>query len=276
MVHSVVGRSLTPCLAAPATRGRRTAAAESVSGGNTIKTRKKSTAKKKKKRTHGSSKKPQKARPADATLKRHTAKVLRRLKADYPDVDCALHHHSAFQLLVATILSAQCTDERVNLVTKELFARYQTATDFARVPLRTLEKVIKSTGFFRNKAKNIKACSQELLDKYDGEVPQEIDLLVELPGVGRKTANVVLGTAYGLATGVVVDSHVGRLSRRMGLSKQKDPVKTEQDLVYLLPKREWIAFSHRMIHHGRKICAARKPLCHDCSLQKFCPKNGVG
>jgi endonuclease-3 len=272
----VVGRSLTACLTATPTPGRRTAAAQSASACDAIKTRKKSTAKKKKKQPHGTSKKPQKAKPVDAVLKRHAAKVLRRLKADYPDVDCALHYQSAFQLLVATILSAQCTDKRVNLVTKELFARYQTAADFARVPLQTLEKAIKSTGFFRNKAKNIKACSQGLLDKYGGEVPQKIDLLVDLPGVGRKTANVVLGTAYGLATGVVVDTHVGRLSRRMGLTEQKDPVKTEQDLVHLIPKREWIAFSHRMIHHGRRVCAARKPLCHDCSLQKFCPKNGVG
>ena len=193
----------------------------------------------------------------------------------YADVDCALHYHSAFQLLVATILSAQCTDERVNLVTKELFTRYKTAADFARVPLRKLEKSIKSTGFFRNKARNIKACSQELLDKYDGEVPRELDQLVGLPGVGRKTANVVLGTAYGLATGVVVDTHVGRLSQRMGLTQQKDPVKIEQDLVHLFPKREWIEFSHRMIYHGRRVCAARKPLCDNCSLHKFCPKNGV-
>jgi len=269
----VVGRGLAPCLMATPTPDRRTAAPQSAGTHDASKTRKKSAARKKQSR--GNSKQAQEAKPVDLALKRHAAKVLRRLKADYPDVDCALHYHSAFQLLVATILSAQCTDERVNLVTKELFARYQTAADFARVPLQTLEKAIKSTGFFRNKAKNIKACSQELLDKYDGEVPQELDPLIGLPGVGRKTANVVLGTAYGLATGVVVDTHVGRLSRRMGLTEQKDPVKTEQDLMRLFPKREWIEFSHRMIYHGRRVCAARKPLCNDCSLQKFCPKHGV-
>ena len=269
----VVGRGLTPCLVAIATPDRRTAASQSAGTHDASKTRRKSAARKKQSR--GTSKQVQEAKPVDLALKRHAAKVLRRLKADYPDVDCALHYRSAFQLLVATILSAQCTDKRVNLVTKELFAHYRTAADFARVPLQTLEKSIKSTGFFRNKAKNIKTCSQELLDKYNGEVPQELDLLIGLPGVGRKTANVVLGTAYGLATGVVVDTHVGRLSRRMGLTEKKDPVKTEQDLVRLVPKREWIAFSHRMIHHGRKVCTARKPLCDDCSLQKFCPKIGV-
>lgn len=262
-----------PCLVATPAPDHQAAAPQSAGTHDASKTRKKSAGRKKQSR--GISKPARKARPVDLTLKRHAAKVLRRLKTDYPDVDCALHYHSAFQLLVATILSAQCTDERVNLVTKELFTRYQTAADFARVPLQTLEKAIKSTGFFRNKAKNIKACSQELLDKYAGEVPEELDSLIGLPGVGRKTANVVLGTAYGLATGVVVDTHVGRLSRRMGLTEQKDPVKTEQDLMRLFPKREWIEFSHRMIYHGRRVCAARKPLCNDCSLQKFCPKNGV-
>jgi len=201
--------------------------------------------------------------------------VTRRLKADYSDAECALDHQSAFQLLVSTILSAQCTDERVNIVTKELFHRWPTAAQLARVPIAQLEKAIQSTGFFRNKAKNIKACCQELLEKYDGEVPRDMDQLVKLPGVGRKTANVVLGTAYGLATGVVVDTHVTRLSRRLGLTKHTDAVKIEQDLIELLPRREWINFSHRMIHHGRRICSARKPLCDQCSMQKFCPKLGV-
>lgn len=201
--------------------------------------------------------------------------VTRRLKADYPDAECALEHQSAFQLLVSTILSAQCTDERVNIVTEDLFRRWPTAAHLARVPLEQLEKAIQSTGFFRNKAKNIKACCQELLEKYDGEVPRDMDQLVALPGIGRKTANVVLGTAFGIASGVVVDTHVTRLSRRLGLTNETDAVKIEHDLIELLPKRQWINFSHRMIHHGRQICAARKPLCDQCSMEKFCPKIGL-
>ena len=211
----------------------------------------------------------------DTATRRHTAKVLRRLKADYPEAPCALVHRTPFQLLVATILSAQCTDRRVNLVTKDLFRKYRKPADFASAPLRDLEKAVQSTGFFRNKAKNIKACSRELLDRHHGKVPQDLDALVELAGVGRKTANVVLGTAYGLATGVVVDTHVGRLSRRLGLTVQKDAVKVEQDLMRLLPKKEWIDFSHRMIHHGRAVCAARRPVCDECSMKKFCPRAGV-
>lgn len=211
----------------------------------------------------------------ETALKRQAAKVLRRLKADYPEAPCALQHRTPFQLLVATILSAQCTDERVNLVTKDLFRKYPNPEAFAAAPLRDIEKAIQSTGFFRNKAKNIKACSRELLERHSGEVPRELDALVELAGVGRKTANVVLGTAYGLATGVVVDTHVGRLSRRLGLTKKKDPVKVEQDLMRVLPKKEWIGFSHRMIYHGRSICTARSPSCDVCSMEKFCPKIGV-
>ena len=210
-----------------------------------------------------------------ADAKARAAMVTRRLKADYPDAECALEHQSAFQLLISTILSAQCTDERVNIVTKDLFRRWPTAAHLARVPLEQLEQAIQSTGFFRNKAKNINACCQQLLDKYDGEVPRDMDQLVALPGIGRKTANVVLGTAYGIATGVVVDTHVTRLSRRLGLTKQTDAVKIELDLIELLPKREWINFSHRLIHHGRRICNARKPLCDQCSMESFCPKVGV-
>jgi len=209
------------------------------------------------------------------TVKQQVSKVVRRLKADYPEAECALRHKSAYELLVATILSAQCTDVRVNLVTKELFRRYPTPSHMARAPLKALEKAVQSTGFFRNKAKNIKACCQTLMEEHEGEVPQEMDQLVALAGVGRKTANVVLGNAYGLATGVVVDTHVGRLSRRLGLTKQKDPVKVEQDLMQLLPKKEWIVFSHRMIHHGRQICSARKPNCEECSMRKFCPQVDV-
>ncbi len=210
--------------------------------------------------------------PAVRTIAR---KVVRSLKADYPNATCALVHRTPLELLVATILSAQCTDERVNIVTEDLFHRWPTAAELARVRIDSLEKAVQSTGFFRNKAKNIKACCQELMEKYDGEVPRDMDQLVALAGVGRKTANVVLGTAYGLATGVVVDTHVGRLAGRLGLTKHTDPVKTERDLMQLLPEDEWIDFSHRMIHHGRQVCAARKPACEQCSMQSFCPQIGV-
>lgn len=207
--------------------------------------------------------------------KGHARKVVRHLHADYPDATCALVYQTPLQLLIATILSAQCTDQRVNEVTKDLFRKCPTAAHFACVRLPTLEKAVRSTGFFRNKARNIKACCQVLVELYDGEVPQELDRLVALPGVGRKTANVVLGTAYGLATGVVVDTHVSRLSLRLGLTCFKDPAKAEQDLMRLLPRAEWIDFSHRMIRHGRLVCAARRPRCGDCSMAGFCAKIGV-
>jgi endonuclease-3 len=210
-----------------------------------------------------------------ATAKRRAAQVVRRLKAEYPQVECALVHHSPLQLLVATILSAQCTDERVNLVTPALFKKYPTAADLAAALLADLEAAVKTTGFFRNKAKNIRACCQRLQDEYDGEVPQSLETLVQLPGVGRKTANVVLGTAFGLPTGVVVDTHVTRLSRRLGLTRHNDAVKIERDLIALLPRREWIDFSHRLIHHGRRVCKARKPLCDACVLVSLCPQIGV-
>ena len=211
----------------------------------------------------------------ETATKRHAAKVVRRLKADYPEAPCALNHKTPFQLLIATILSAQCTDERVNLVTKDLFRKYKKPADFVAAPLKDIEKAVQSTGFFRNKAKNIKACSAELLELHGGQVPQDLDSLVALAGVGRKTANVVLGTAFGLATGVVVDTHVGRLSRRLGLTTAKDAVKVERELMDLLPKKEWIEFSHRMIYHGRAVCSARKPLCDECSMKRFCPRIGV-
>ena len=208
-------------------------------------------------------------------LKRHAAKVVRRLRKDYPEVTCALLHRTPLQLLVSTILSAQCTDVRVNIVTEDLYKKYKTAEDFATAPIKQLEKAIQSTGFFRNKAKNIKACCQQLARRYDGKVPRDLGALVELPGVGRKTANVVLGTAYGIASGVVVDTHVGRISMRLGLTDQKDAVKAERDLIALLPKKEWIDFSHRMIYHGRAICAARKAKCEECSMDDICPRIGV-
>ncbi|TWT90440.1 Ultraviolet N-glycosylase/AP lyase [Pseudobythopirellula maris] len=210
-----------------------------------------------------------------AERKAQSKRVLRRLKADYPEVECALAHDSPEQLLVATILSAQCTDARVNIVTKELFAKHPTPADLAKLPIARLEGFVKSTGFFRNKAKNIKACCIELVEKHGGEVPQDMDTLVGLAGVGRKTANVVLGTAFGLATGVVVDTHVGRLSRRTGLTAEKDPVKVERGLMEILPRKEWVDFSHRMIYHGRQICDARRPKCDECSMRKFCPQIGV-
>ena len=204
--------------------------------------------------------------------KRHAAKVVRRLRRDYPDAECALHYQTPLQLLVATILSAQCTDIRVNIVTDKLFRTHSTAADLARLPVKKLETAIHSTGFFRNKAKNIKACCTRLVEEYDGEVPQDLDQLVQLRGVGRKTANVVLGTAFGLATGVVVDTHVTRISRRLGMAKQTDPVKIERELMDQLPRKEWVDYSHRMIHHGRKICRARKPSCDECGLNDVCPR----
>ena len=207
--------------------------------------------------------------------KRHAAKVLRRLEKEYPDANCALNHGSPLQLLIATILSAQCTDERVNMVTKDLFRRYKTAADFAAAPPRELEKAIQSTGFFRNKAKSIKACCTQLVNQHDGQVPRELATLVELPGVGRKTANVVLGTAFGIPAGVVVDTHVGRISRRLGLTEEKDPVKVERDLMAQLPKKNWIKYSHQIIFHGRRVCKARAPQCDNCSLADICPQIGV-
>jgi len=210
-----------------------------------------------------------------ADPKRHAAQVARRLRAAYPAAECALNFSSPRELLIATILSAQCTDVRVNLVTEKLFVKYPTAESLADANVKELERDIQSTGFFRNKAKSIKACCRELVDKYQGEVPRVMRALVELPGVGRKTANVVLGTAFGLATGVVVDTHVTRLSRRLGLTRETDPVKIERDLMAVLPKREWIDFSHRLIHHGRQICVARKPKCEICPLGDVCPRIGV-
>ncbi len=212
---------------------------------------------------------------ATADAKRYAARVTRRLLAAYPDAHCALNFETPLQLLVATILSAQCTDARVNLVTRDLFKKYPDAPAFAEARLSDLEKAVQSTGFFRNKAKNIKACCTDLTAKYDGQVPQDLDALVQLAGVGRKTANVVLGTAYGIPTGVVVDTHVGRLSQRLGLTRFKDPIRIERDLMAILPKRQWVDFSHLMIAHGRAACTARKPKCDGCPLAELCPRIGV-
>jgi endonuclease-3 len=211
---------------------------------------------------------------ASQEAKRHARRVTTQLRRHYPDAECALDFRTPLELLVATILSAQCTDERVNLVTKGLFAKYRSAADYAGASQSQLEEEIRSTGFFRNKAKSIRECCQALLERHDGELPQDIEALVELPGIGRKTANVVLGTACGIASGIVVDTHVARVSQRLGLTRQKDAVKIEQDLMELVPKKEWIAFSHRMIHHGRRVCAARNPKCDECPMGSFCPRVG--
>jgi endonuclease-3 len=214
--------------------------------------------------------------PAAATKsKKHARQVAALLKRQYPEAECALVHETPFELLIATILSAQCTDVRVNIVTKELFAQYPTPAALAALPVKRLERLIQSTGFFRNKAKNIHECCVHLVEEYGGQVPAEMDKLVHLPGVGRKTANVVLGTAFRIATGVVVDTHVTRLSQRLGLTEHEDAVKIERDLIDQLPQEEWIDFSHRMIWHGRRICKARRPLCGSCVLEKICPKIGV-
>lgn len=211
----------------------------------------------------------------DAVEKRYASKVVRHLKKGYPDAECALNYDTPFQLLIATILSAQCTDERVNIVTADLFKKHPTPDSMAAAPVKKLEKIVQSAGFFRTKAKNIRACAQGLVDDHDGEVPEDLPSLVALAGVGRKTANVVLGTAFGIPSGVVVDTHVGRISRRLGLTDKKDAVKVERDLIELLPKREWVAYSHRMIHHGRQVCKARKPQCDGCSMRSFCPRVDV-
>jgi endonuclease-3 len=212
---------------------------------------------------------------AVADTKRYAAQIVRRLRREYADAECSLDHRTPLQLLVATILSAQCTDERVNQVTQELFRKYRSAADYAAAPLARLERDVQSTGFFRNKAKNIRDCCRILAEQYDGEVPREMDQLTELPGIGRKTANVVLGTAYGIVSGIVVDTHVGRISRRLGLSSEKDPAKVERDLMAVIAKKEWIVLSHQMIRHGRRYCTARKPKCEDCPLESLCPRIGV-
>ncbi|MSO24318.1 MAG: endonuclease III [Acidobacteria bacterium] len=202
-------------------------------------------------------------------------KILKGLQDEYPSVWCALDHQDPLQLLVATILSAQCTDVRVNLVTPALFTRYSAAADYANARLLELEKLIHSTGFFRNKARNIKAAGKRLLTEFKGSVPKTMEELLTLPGVARKTANVVLGTAFGIASGIVVDTHVFRLSHRLGLTRAQTPEKVEQDLMKIIPYPDWIQFSHRLIHHGRKVCSARNPKCDRCSLNAVCPKVGV-
>jgi endonuclease-3 len=214
--------------------------------------------------------------PTTAEDKRqHARKIVRLLQQTYPDVSCALQHADAYQLVVATILSAQCTDKRVNMVTPALFEKYPGPADLAAARQTDVERLIRSTGFFRNKAKSLIGMARGLVDKHNGEVPRTLDELVHLPGVGRKTANVVLGTAFGIPSGVVVDTHVERISKLLGLTTGKNAVKIEQDLMQVLPKKEWINFSHRLIHHGRRICIARRPKCPECPLLNVCPRVGL-
>jgi len=188
----------------------------------------------------------------------------------YPNVTCALHHSNPWELLVATILSAQCTDKRVNMVTPGLFRKYPTIQDFASVQQEELAQDIRSTGFFNNKAKSVIGAARKILSDFGGEIPRNIDQLLTVPGAARKTANVVLGTAFGIASGVVVDTHVQRISRRLDLTKATDPVKIERDLMKILPKERWILFSHQIIHHGRALCVARNPRCAECRLDPLC------
>lgn len=206
-------------------------------------------------------------------LKERTQRIIRALKKTYPDATCALNHSNPVELLIATILSAQCTDERVNLVTATLFRKYPSVADYANADPAELEKDISSINFFRNKARSIQTTARLLLEKHNGELPKTLEELTQLAGVGRKTANVVLGTAFGIPTGVVVDTHVARLTQLLGLTKNKDAEKIEQDLMELVPKKEWIDFSHRLIWHGRRICKARKPNCAECSLEPLCPSS---
>jgi endonuclease-3 len=204
--------------------------------------------------------------------KQQTAEIIKRLKKMYPNAHCALNYSNAFELLVATILSAQCTDDRVNIVTATLFRKYRKPQDYAEVDLPELTDDLKSINFFNSKAKNIQATASKIVENFGGEVPKTMDELLTLNGVARKTANVVLGNAFGIASGVVVDTHVARLSQRLGITEETTPEKIEKDLQELVPKKDWVMFSHRLIFHGRQVCNARKPKCDECHLEKICPK----
>lgn len=206
-------------------------------------------------------------------LKERTLKIIRRLKSEYPDVRCSLNYSNPLELLIATILSAQCTDERVNKVTADLFRKYRRCEDYMSVEQTELEKDIHSTGFYRNKAKAIQAACRIIAEKHKGRVPETMDELLALPGVARKTANVVLGNAFGITSGIVVDTHVARLSERLGLTEQNQPEKIERDLMELVPRKDWIDFSHLLVTHGRKVCNARKPLCEVCVVENLCPSS---
>ena len=220
--------------------------------------------------------------PRRATRKRSFAaaaerapEIFRRLAAEYPDAQCALDHRSPYELLVATILSAQCTDKRVNMVTPSLFAKYPDARSLSVAHPEELQEMIKSTGFFRNKTKSLLGMANAVTDKHGGAIPDVMDALVTLPGVGRKTANVVLGNAFGKNEGVVVDTHVTRLSRRLALTRQSDPVKIERDLVAIFPRPQWTLLAHLLISHGRTVCDARRPMCDRCAVQALCPSSTV-
>jgi endonuclease-3 len=214
------------------------------------------------------------ARPAHAksagTSPERVRAILKKLDEAYPDVECALEHENPFQLLISTILSAQCTDVRVNQVTKTLYVKYPTPKDFAYADPKDLEQEIRPTGFFRNKTKSIMGASKKIIEEFGGEVPRSMEELLTLPGVARKTANVVLGTAFGIVSGVVVDTHVTRLSERLDLSRNTDAKKIEQDLMTVIPPEKWILFPHQLIWHGRKVCQARKPHCAECNLERLC------
>jgi len=201
--------------------------------------------------------------------------LIKAFRKTYPDAHCELDYSNPLELLIATILSAQCTDKRVNIVTKDLFPKYRSASDYARSPEGELEEAIRSTGFYRNKARSIRACCQALVDNFGGKVPETMEELLTLRGVARKTANVVLGNAFGKNEGVVVDTHVQRLSRRLGLTRQTDPGKIEQQLMKLVPRKDWTLWSHWLIWHGRRRCAARNPDCPNCEVAKLCPQVGV-
>jgi endonuclease-3 len=231
-------------------------------------TKAKAKTKTKTKRSAGTQKKA--SSPGRGTDPRRVRKILDGLDKAYPAATCALEHHDAFQLLVATILSAQCTDERVNKVTPGLFRKYPSPKHFAYADPGELEQDIRSTGFYRNKAKSLLGSSKRIVEEFGGKVPRSMDEMLTLPGVARKTANVVLGTAYGIASGVVVDTHVQRISQRLDLTKNKDPKKIEQDLMEAVPKDRWVLFSHQVIQHGRRVCQARRPKCAECVLEKVC------
>jgi endonuclease III len=219
----------------------------------------------------GKTEKPSRANLKD--LKVRTQKIVQLLKHAYPDAKCSLNHSSPFELLIATILSAQCTDDRVNIVTADLFRKYRKPEDYLKVTASELQNDIRTTGFFRNKTRSIQGTAKLLTEQYSGRVPETMEELLELPGVARKTANVVMGNAFGVASGVVVDTHVTRLSRRLGLTKQKDAVKIENDLIEIVARKDWVIFPHLLIAHGRKICKARTPLCAECVLEKHCPSS---
>ena len=215
------------------------------------------------------------SRETRAQRKDRSLQIVDCLEKLYPDADCSLRFSNPFELLIATILSAQCTDKRVNIVTIDLFKQWPNPLKMSQASLQELENAVKTTGFFRAKAKNLQGCCRKLVDQFDGIVPQTVEELTSLPGVGRKTANVVLGSVFGLAEGVVVDTHVGRISRRLGLTKAKDAILAERDLMREIPRDHWVVISHRLIQHGRSTCLARKPRCAGCGLVNLCPKVGV-